>query len=301
MPVYLSLSFLPSVFEMLSHSCGKLALSTLFFALSLPSTSIAKSHSAVLPLTATDYGASYNVEIKVGDETFPVIVDTGSADLWVLDADWKCYRGSETTSGAKVPQGRCLYGNKTYTQSSTFEPITNAWLGEHYGAGIVSGPLGNENVQLGGIIIEHQEMGFVNASTATGNGACSGLMGLGYPVLGFVHPANYTASTFPQLLGDRLLYDTVFVRMMKQGVEPFFALALERTPLGKETDFGTLLLLYEVVSPHSTNERRWLSLVRDAPTCSAWRVAQHTSRGHQNYTIAIHEWNQTDLRMDTRC
>lgn len=126
---------------------------------------------------------TFDADIVIGDQTFTLLADTGSSDLWVLDHDWQCYFGKETWSGAPVPREKCLYGNKTYTQSSTFSPIEWAWLGEHYGVGNVEGPLGYEKVQVGDIVVPRQTTGFVNASTESQDGLSSGLIGLGYPVI----------------------------------------------------------------------------------------------------------------------
>ena len=142
-----------------------------------------KKLSAVLPLRAAAYGTSFDVDIVIGDQTFLLTADTGSSDLWVLQPDWKCYFGKATWSGTPVPREKCIYGNKTYSQSSSLSPIDSAWLGEHYGAGNVEGPLGYESIQIGGISIPRQTTGFVNASTAYGDGLGSGILGLGYPVI----------------------------------------------------------------------------------------------------------------------
>ena len=198
---------------------------------------LASDPSAVLPLKSVAYGISFNVDISLGGQSYPVIVDTGSADLWVMGSDWTCYYGGETTEGTQVPRSECFTGNKTYTESSTFTPISNAWIGEHYGAGNVIGTLGFEDAQLGAITIPQQEMGVINASTMYNDGYCSGLMGLGYPDIAQIHPSDYSATNSLELLEHRLLYPTVLTRMAGLGVE-YFSMALERTPLNQESGFG---------------------------------------------------------------
>jgi hypothetical protein len=112
-----------------------------------------------------------------------VITDTGSADLWVLAPDWKCYAGSVSIlNGTAVPRENCPL-NKTYTQTSTFQPIDSAWLGEIYGQSDVIGTVGYEDVQIGTIEISQQEMGFVNATIHGVDSSVSGILGLAYPVL----------------------------------------------------------------------------------------------------------------------
>ena len=194
--------------------------------------------SAILPLRAAAYGTSYDVNIEIGGNTYPVVADTGSADLWLLEAGWKCYYGSANTDGTEVPQSKCLAGNDTYTKSSTFEPINNGWMGVHYGAGNIIGDLGYEQVNVGGITIPRQEMGFINKTNSYFDGLGVGIMGLGYPVIAMVHPENYTAVTDIGLLGDRWLYSTLLTSMVKAGMEPYVSFAIERTPLQQQLGDG---------------------------------------------------------------
>ena len=102
------------------------------------------------------------------------------------------------------------------------------------------GTLGYENIKVGSIAIEGQEMGVVNASTSWEDGFGSGIMGLGYPSIVQIHPENYTKEDALSLLQDRWLYPTVLTRMAKQGVDPYFSMALERTPLDAVTGFGRI-------------------------------------------------------------
>ena len=112
-----------------------------------------------------------------------MIADTGSADLWVLASDWKCYSDSVTVlNGTSVPRENCPF-NKTYTQTSTFQAIDSAWLGETYGQGDIVGSVGYEDVQIGSITLSQQEMAFVNATINGVDSTVSGLLGLAYPVL----------------------------------------------------------------------------------------------------------------------
>jgi hypothetical protein len=106
-----------------------------------------------------------------------VIADTGSADLWVLGEHWKC-----VPNGVPAPRSKCP-SNQSYVPTSTFQAIDSAYLGELYGQGIIIGPVGYEDVQLGSLTISQQEMGFVNSTTNGVDSSVSGLMGLAFPVL----------------------------------------------------------------------------------------------------------------------
>ena len=112
-----------------------------------------------------------------------MIADTGSADLWVLGSNWKCYSGSASVwTGTSVPRAQCPF-NQSYDQTSTYQPIDSAWLGELYGQGDIVGPVGYEDVQIGSILLLQQEMAVVNSSTNGVDSSVSGLMGLAYPIL----------------------------------------------------------------------------------------------------------------------
>ena len=55
----------------------------LFLLVAIRST-VSAGTSAVIPLKSTNYGTSLNIEVGIGDQTFNVIPDSGSADLWVF-------------------------------------------------------------------------------------------------------------------------------------------------------------------------------------------------------------------------
>lgn len=170
-------------------------------------------------------------------------------------------------AGEGVPRANCNYGDEVYTQSPTFEAINDSWFGEHYGSGNDLGSLGFEQVKLGNVTIQRQEMGFVNESANQGDGANTGVMGLGYPVLAASHPTDYVANSSAGLLEDRWKYNTVFLNLVKQGLEPYFSFALERTPLYQETGFGTMKIQIETaIFPRLTCCCRRLSRAGRAST-----------------------------------
>lgn len=166
-----------------------------------------------------------------------MITDTGSADLWVLGPNWKCEPNGVPVSRSKCPS------NQSYVETSSFQPIESAYLGELYGQGIIIAALGYEDVQLGSLTISQQEMAFVNSTTNGVDSSVSGLMGLAFPVLDQVHPSSYvltnlTAATAEQkLLSDRIGYPTVIERLMGMGIT-YFSFAMERTPFDQEIGFG---------------------------------------------------------------
>ncbi len=191
--------------------------------------------SAILPLQATRYGTDLVANISIGDSTYQVLADTGSADLWVLGSNWTCH---DSSTDAILPRAECQFGNKTYTPSPTFSALSSVWLGERYGDGNAIGPMGFERVQLGEIVIPQQQIGVVNYSSTIGDRVNTGVMGLAFSSIALAHPEGYAPNTSLGLLGETVPYDTVFVSMVQQGVLPYFSFALERLPLGQEKGFG---------------------------------------------------------------
>lgn len=151
-------------------------------------------HHNAIPIRSVEYGTNFNIEVQFANQTFSLLLDTGSSDTWVLSPDWKCYYGSDTVYGAEVPQENCLFSNQTYQKTPSFNPIDSAWLGEHYGAGDIVGTLGYEDIKIGHISIPQQEIGIVNATNSLGDGYNSGLIGFGYPSISQVRLLN-TRST----------------------------------------------------------------------------------------------------------
>ena len=172
--------------------------------------------------------------MTLGTQSFEVLVDTGSADLWVLGGGWQCTREKTHL------RSDCEFGDQVYTtsNSTTYSPVNYAWLGEHYGDGDVIGPLATERLKLSNITVADQIFGIIDSSTTVEDRINTGLMGLGYPILAQAHPSNYTAISSAALLQQRLSYDTVFCHMIERGVAPYFSLTLDRMPRDQETGAG---------------------------------------------------------------
>lgn len=78
--------------------------------------------SAILPLQVTRYGTDLVANISIGDSTYQVLADTGSADLWVLGSNWTCH---DSSTDAILPRAECQFGNKTHTPSPTFSALSS--------------------------------------------------------------------------------------------------------------------------------------------------------------------------------
>lgn len=196
------------------------------------------ANSTAIPLTSALYGTIFDVEVKFGNQTFLLLFDTGSSDTWVVQTGFQCINA---TDGTQIPQSSCAYAD-TYDISPTFEQIADENFGVQYGTGIATGITGYEDITLGGITVKRQQVGVVNTAINPGDGIDSGIIGFGYPALTSAHPGSMVSND-SQLL-DRITYTPLFNSMYEQGlVEPYFSLAIERTPYNSSTAPGGYLAL----------------------------------------------------------
>ncbi|KAJ5655787.1 hypothetical protein N7507_007737 [Penicillium longicatenatum] len=198
-----------------------------------------RQSSSTSTLIATQYGTVFDAPVTIGNQTFMLLVDTGSSDSYVMQNGYKCVN---STDNLVIPQLDCLYANKTYQKSKTYHRVPNEIFGVEYGAGIASGLMAYEQVSIGGISVEAQKVGIANDSNPMGDGVNSGLLGLAYPSLTSAHRANQTSnSTYWR---DRLVYNPLLYTMHEQGlIDSYFSLALAHTPQNESTSFGGYMTL----------------------------------------------------------
>ncbi|CAK9146872.1 unnamed protein product [Ilex paraguariensis] len=147
--------------------------------------------------------AQYFGEIAIGTppQKFTVIFDTGSANLWVPSA--KCYFSVA-----------CFFHNKyKSSQSKTYKKVGKP-AEIHYGTGAISGFFSKDNVNVGDVVIKHQE--FIEAtrepSVTFMVAKFDGILGLGFQEIA---------------VGNAV---PVWYDMVKQGLikEPVFSFWLNR-------------------------------------------------------------------------
>lgn len=217
----------------LTCAAGPLALAN---ARSIPTRRTSSTTSALI---ATQYGTVFDVPVTIGNETFMLLVDTGSSDTYVMQTGYECVN---STDNLVTPDLDCLYANKTYHKSETYRHVPNEMFGVKYGAGIAGGLMAYEQVSMGGISVEAQKVGIASDSNPMGDGMNSGLLGLAYPSLTSAHPANQTSNS--SYWHDRLVYSPLLHTMHEQGlVDPYFSLALAHTPQNESTSFGGYLTI----------------------------------------------------------
>ena len=140
--------------------------------------------------------AQYFSEIAIGTpaQTFKVVLDTGSSNLWVPSQECgsiACYLHTKYDSSA----------SSTYKKNGSDFEI-------RYGSGSLSGFVSQDLVQIGDVKIKHQD--FAEATSEPGLafafGRFDGIMGLGYDTIS----VNKIVPPFYNMIDQGLLDDPVF-------------------------------------------------------------------------------------------
>lgn len=150
--------------------------------------------------------------VKINNQTFDLLVDTGSSDTWLVDSFFFCL--SDLTPDHEKEaynQSKCLFG-PTYDRghNNPFRTITGSSFKVYYASGDeAGGPLGYAQMGLANNLeIPAQQIGLASAAVwHGGDRVVSGILGLGLPGLthrykgtnlwqdilcvpGFVYPCN---------------------------------------------------------------------------------------------------------------
>mmetsp|Transcript_21169 Transcript_21169/g.46438 ORF Transcript_21169/g.46438 Transcript_21169/m.46438 type:complete len:424 (-) Transcript_21169:160-1431(-) len=140
--------------------------------------------------------AQYYAEIKIGTppQSFKVVMDTGSSNLWV--------------PGAKCRSPACWL-HKTYHSgaSHTYKP-NGTKFAIQYGSGSLTGVLDQDVVSIGDITIQHQTFGesTTEPGIAFAAGHFDGILGLGFPRISVEHVVPPFNNMMDQGLVDQNLF-----------------------------------------------------------------------------------------------
>lgn len=169
-------------------------------------------------------GASFIAHVTVGTQIVPLLVDTGSSDLWVVPSNFVCL----DQNGTEVHQSTCGFPS-FYEGPFSGGVVPDEYFSILYGNGqFVYGPYGFESVSLGGITVPDQQValpakGYIQVSS----GDYSGLLGLAYPAM---VPARKGKE--PRLSANNTdafaEHDTWFFNAVKKNLtKPLFSMALD--------------------------------------------------------------------------
>lgn len=128
----------------------------------------------VQALKVVGYGAEYSANVQIGGQTVSLIMDTGSADTWMVGSGFTCY---DFDTGYPTTQSACLFGTPYYTPSAAFNSsiIQNQNLNITYGDGeVVTGVFGFDNVTVAGVTVR-QQIAVVKQALWNGDGDAIGL------------------------------------------------------------------------------------------------------------------------------
>ncbi|RSH83433.1 uncharacterized protein EHS24_007117 [Apiotrichum porosum] len=132
---------------------------------------LAKRSSGSVALTDIELDASYSGQVSIGTpaQTFDIILDTGSADLWVE---------SSSCSGC---------AGTTYSSSSSSSyASSNATFSISYGSGDATGTLATDTVTMAGFAVASQTFAQVTSMTSgLISSSVSGIMGLSWEALSY--------------------------------------------------------------------------------------------------------------------
>jgi len=216
-----------------------------------------------------------------GNEHFKLVIDTGSADTWLVGSGFRCISmlTKQPTSAAS-----CRFA-KSYNQTSTFKRVGNQHFNISYADGeFLNGPMGRETVKFGGITVPDQEFGLINLAAWNGDSVSSGLTGLAYPSVTRAYPGTDPKS---DRRGGNVPYDPIFTSMWKKKlVAPHFSVALNRA--GESA--GTIAL---GGLPPQGGQMKYETTFAKAPMqhLSIQRPGAKASADYQLYVVQTDGWD----------
>lgn len=163
------------------------------------------------------------VQAKFGGQNLWTVIDTGSADTWVIDSKFTCKNSRLSDPCNPGP---------AYNRSSSFLELSDQVFSTAYQSGeYMTGYMGTETIDIGQITVPGQQIGVVKDGKYHGDGTSSGLIGLGFPSITNAYPKNNTVLPVkPANRPPRIPYDPIFTNMYKKGlVSPFFSVAVPRS------------------------------------------------------------------------
>ncbi|KIL64999.1 hypothetical protein M378DRAFT_77450 [Amanita muscaria Koide BX008] len=241
----------------------------------------------------------YNVLVTVGGTALPLVLDTGSSDLWV--ASQSCTTGCGNNMAS-------LYSLQTFHSSGL---SAHLYYGDASSGTYAFGEIGYDTTTLAGLTLPNQYLAAINnTNTSILDTGSSGIFGLGFPINSAIFDAllnasqsslsrrtvvdeetpqidiNYHRSTFPgllshlssgvnqrptptveQILGYFSTLGPMFSRSVAAGsmAEPMFSVTLQRDTIELGGNVGMLSI--GELPPNVKNESlTWVPLRAYTPT-----------------------------------
>jgi hypothetical protein len=157
--------------------------------------------------------------VKLGNQSFLALLDTGSADIWFVGSDFKCTSKSASSCNFRT----------TYKTTESFRPITDRKMDISYDTGErLQGKMGLEKVTLGGVTVPNAIVGIIHTGQWRGDGSSSGMLGMSaFSSDTRAYALNYDPSKTPN--NPFIPYEPLLANMHKQGLTaPYFSIALNR-------------------------------------------------------------------------
>ncbi|KIY71380.1 acid protease [Cylindrobasidium torrendii FP15055 ss-10] len=130
------------------------------------------------------YDVAYSVMVTVGDTQTPLLVDTGSADLWVTSTS--C--GTQECKEATVS----LYDGKSFQSSDIPVEID---YGDSNTPTAANGTIGQDTVSIAGLKLEGQYLASMDSTnTSLVNLGDAGILGLGFPLNSLIWSQVFSAT-----------------------------------------------------------------------------------------------------------
>uniref|UniRef100_A0A4W4HN64 pepsin A n=1 Tax=Electrophorus electricus TaxID=8005 RepID=A0A4W4HN64_ELEEL len=176
-----------------------------------PMAKFSQSYAVGYESMTNDADLSYYGVISIGTppQSFQVIFDTGSSNLWV--------------PSIYCSSAACNNHDKFNPQKSSTFKATNKPLSIYYGTGSMTGVLGYDTVGVGGIQVAHQIFGLSTTEA---------------PFMAYMRADGILGLAYPQLSSSNA--QPVFDNMVQQGlVQDFFSVYLSgNSHTGSEIIFG---------------------------------------------------------------
>lgn len=244
-----------------------------------PRVLIAPHQSGNAPITGVEGGLVFLAPIKAGNQSFEVVIDTGSSDTWFVEGNFTCL---DPTTSMDIPQDQCEFG-PSYSLSSTAHVIADRNFNISYADGeFLNGAMLYENITLAGITVSQQEIGLVDYAAWYGDGTSSGLVGLAYASLTNQYPGTNPAA---DQSGDYIPYNPLFTTMYTRNqTSAVFSLALQRSGANTASSKGGILAIGGI--PNIPHDRYFAN----ASVAITGVDSASGAPEYQFYTITLDGW-----------